>query len=75
MSENSAASPGKPEVLRQQSTHLVHHRAAEVQAGKGRMVVIRHVCPAAEEDDGAGLIDQGPQVHFNVGFLLGMEDG
>ena len=39
------------------------------------MVVIRHVHPAAEEDDGAGLAGQGPQVHFNVGFLLGTEDG
>ena len=39
------------------------------------MVVIRHVRPAAEEDDGAGLTGQGPQVHFNVVFLLGTEDG
>lgn len=75
MSEDPAAPPGKPKVLRQQSTHLIHHGAAEVQAGEGRMVVIRHVHPAAEEDDGAGLTGQGPQVHFNVGFLLGTEDG
>lgn len=37
--------------------------------------MIRHICPAAEEDQGAGLVGQGPQVHFNVGCLLGMEGG
>lgn len=75
VSEDPAAPAGKPEVLRRQSTHLIHHGAAEVQAGKGGVVVVRHVHPAAEEDDGTGLTGQGPQVHFNVGFLLGTEDG
>lgn len=38
------------------------------------MEVVRHVCPAAEEDQGAGLVRQMPLEHFDTGFALGIKD-
>lgn len=34
----------------------------------------RHVCPAAEEDQGTGLVRQIPLEHFDMGFALGIKD-
>lgn len=45
--------------------------AGEVELGEGGPVVIRHIRPAAEEDQGVGVAGQRPHVHFNVGLLLG----
>lgn len=38
------------------------------------MEVVRHVCPAAEEDQGTGIVRQIPLEHFDVGFALGIKD-
>jgi hypothetical protein len=34
----------------------------------------RHVCPAAEENQGTGLVRQIPLEHFDMGFALGIKD-
>lgn len=38
------------------------------------MEVERHVRPAAEEDQGAGVVRQVPLEHFDMGFALGIKD-
>lgn len=50
---------------------LIHAGAGKVELGEGGVEAIRHIRPAAEEDQGAGLTGQGPQEHFDVGLLLG----
>lgn len=71
----SNALPGKQRHSLLQGAHLIQAGTREVEPGKGGMEAIRHICPAAEEDQGEGIIDQGPQEHFNEGFFLGTEDG
>lgn len=51
--------------------HLMQAGAGEVELREGGPVVIRHIRPAAEEDQGVGVADQRPHVHFDVGLLLG----
>lgn len=55
--------------------HLIQDGAGEVELGEGAAEAIWHICPAAEEDQGVGIIVQGPQEHFDEGLLLGTEDG
>lgn len=52
-------------------THLVNFGFGELQFQKGAVEAVRHVCPAAEEDQGAGFVRQRPLEHFDTGFTLG----
>lgn len=38
------------------------------------MEAVRHVCPAAEEDQGTRPIRQRPLEHLNLGFTLGIKE-
>lgn len=59
---------------RWQGTHLIYIAFGVVQFREGAMEAERHVCPAAEEDQGTGLARQISLVHFNMGFALGVKD-
>lgn len=59
---------------RWQGTHLIHTAFGVVQFQEGTMEVVRHVGPAAEEDQGTGIVRQIPLEHFDVGFALGIKD-
>lgn len=65
---------GWARVYRWQVTHLIHVAFGVVQFGEGAVEVERHVCPAAEEDQGTGLVRQISLVHFDMGFALGIKD-
>lgn len=38
------------------------------------MEAVRHVCPAAEEDQGTRPIRQRPLEYLNLGFTLGIKE-
>lgn len=59
---------------RWQGTHLILLAFGVVEFREGAMEVERHVCPAAEEDQGTGLVGQVSLVHFDMGFVLGIKD-
>lgn len=59
---------------RGRGTHLIYSGSGVFQVQEGGVEVVRHVCPAAEEDQGAGLIGQVPLVHFDLGFTLGVKE-
>lgn len=75
VSEAQPRPQGGPKPRGKQGPHLIHSGASEVQPAEGAVVAIRHVRPAAEEDQGAGLIGQGSHEHVDEGFLLGTEGG
>lgn len=46
--------------------YLVHGILGELELGQAGGVEERHVCPPAEEDEGAGGLRQWAQEHLNV---------
>lgn len=65
---------GRARHCRWQGTHLIHSVFGVIQFQEGAMEVERHVRPAAEEDQGAGVVRQVPLEHFDMGFALGIKD-
>lgn len=55
--------------------HLIHGILREVELGQAGGVDEGHICPPAEEDEGAGSMGQWAQEHLDVGFLLGVGMG
>lgn len=66
---------GCPTMQHASGAHLVHGILREVELGQAGSVEEGHICPPAEEDEGAGSLGQRAQEHLNVGFLLGVGMG
>lgn len=61
---------GCPAMQCASGAHLIHGVLREVELGQAGGVAEGHICPPAEEDEGAGSLGQRAQEHLNVGFLL-----
>lgn len=64
-----------PAMQRASGTHLIHGILREVELGQAGGVEEGHICPPAEEHEGAGGVGQRAQEHLDVAFLLGVGIG